>query len=114
MSRHLSYYPAGTEKSISDDEDGDSTHSKDSEYERSGRARGRYKQRDVRRSKSEVRPSDLRLAEDEYNRKTTGDTKTRGALSLSIAPAKDLQVGFVAVSVGLRLCLLHLKYRAHR
>lgn len=105
--RHLSYYPTGTEKSISDDEDGDNTHSKDSDYERSGRTRGRYKQRDVRRSKSEVRPSDLRLAEDEYNRKTSADNKTRGgALTLSVAPAmKDPSVCICALSL-MCVCLL--------
>lgn len=48
VSRHLSYYPpTGTDKSVSDDEDADSVHSKSSmesgvePYERSGRTRGR-------------------------------------------------------------------------
>lgn len=91
----MSYYPPGTDKSVSvsDDEDADSVHSKDSEYERSGRTRGRYKQRDVRRSKSEVRPSDLRQAEDEYNRKTSGGGDSKPGLALSLPPSStDNQV----------------------
>lgn len=75
---------------MSDDEDADSVHSKDSgDYERSSRTRGRYKQRDMRRSKSEVRPSDLRLAEDEFNKKGTG---TGLSLAPSSAPSSDTQV----------------------
>jgi len=84
VARHMSYYPAATEKSVSDDEDADSVHSKDSgdTYERSSRTRGRYKQRDMRRSKSEVRPSDLKLAEDEFNKKQQPGAGSKPTLSL--------------------------------
>lgn len=101
LSRNLSYYPQKSEKSVSDDEDADSVHSKDSgsatDYDRSGRSRGRYKQRDVRRSKSEVRPSDLRQAEDEFNRKKSGGggeaESKKASLTLSlVSPAHANQV----------------------
>lgn len=94
VTRHHSYYmPQGTEKSVSDDEDVESVHSKDSEYDsRSGRTRGRYKQRDARRSKSEVRPSDLRQAEDEYNNKKSGETNNNKGLTLSLAPQNTVSI----------------------
>lgn len=89
IARHNSFYPAGNEsKSISDDEDADSVHSKDSDSLRSSRTRGRYKQRDMRRSKSEVRPSDLRQAEDEYLRRTSS-REASPALALSLKPLGD-------------------------
>lgn len=100
--RHLSYYPSGAEKAISDDEDADSVHSKDSSdtYERSGRTRGRYKQRDLRRSKSEVRPSDLKLAEDEYNKKVPGADGVKSAFGQLSLPPSNNQVCLYYMSTG--------------
>lgn len=91
---------------MSDDEDADSVHSKDSgsttDYDRSGRSRGRYKQRDMRRSKSEVRPSDLRQAEDEFNRKIGGSSSSgeskKASLTLTLVPsAQSNQVSVTAL-----------------
>ncbi|XP_067941851.1 putative leucine-rich repeat-containing protein DDB_G0290503 isoform X2 [Watersipora subatra] len=94
VARHHSYFPSGAEKSVSDDEDADSVHSKDSgdAYERSSRTRGRYKQRDVRRSKSEVRPSDLRLAEDEFAKKLGDGSSAGSQTQLTAKLSKDKNI----------------------